>query len=182
MNRNIDSDGMKIWEDDMMGSRLLSVGIITIILVLFFAFAIGATEPVVPPQQEKKIVVIRFSAGWCSPCQSMKRNVWSDPKMKKYFKDNKIEVYDIDIDKQKAYARQYNVSSIPCVVILERTSKDRAKEINRFVGMRSTKEVIKFVEGTRTGQMGYSKVNLGLLRTYRLIPGQSTVPGRLYVD
>ncbi len=154
-----------------------------IILTIFGALAavIAKGEEPAPPT-EKKIVVMIFSATWCGPCQSMKRNVWADTKMKEYFKDNKIEVYNIDIDKQKAYARNYNVSSIPCVVLLERTSEKHAKEINRFVGMRSTKEVIKFVEGTRKGDRGYSVINLGLLKTYRLIPGQSTVPGRLYVD
>ena len=63
-----------------------------------------------------------FSATWCGPCQTFK------PVMNEISNEG-YSVQFIDIDQSTAIAEQYNVRSVPTVVIEENGS-----EVDRFVG------------------------------------------------
>ena len=63
-----------------------------------------------------------FSATWCGPCQTFK------PVMNEIASEG-YSVQFIDIDQSSAMAEQYNVRSVPPVVIEENGS-----EVDRFVG------------------------------------------------
>ena len=63
-----------------------------------------------------------FSATWCGPCQTFK------PVMNEIASEG-YSVQFIDIDQSSAIAEQYNVRSVPTVVIEENGS-----EVDRFVG------------------------------------------------
>ena len=70
-----------------------------------------------------------FTATWCGPCQRFK------PIMQEVANEGHA-VQFIDIDSQEDLARQYNVRSVPTVVI-----EQNGSEVNRLIGA-STKEVI----------------------------------------
>ena len=70
-----------------------------------------------------------FTATWCGPCQRFK------PIMQEVANEGH-SVQFIDIDSQEDLARQYNVRSVPTVVI-----EQDGSEVNRLIGA-STKEVI----------------------------------------
>ena len=63
-----------------------------------------------------------FSATWCGPCQTFK------PVMNEIASEG-YSVQFIDIDKSSTIAEQYNVRSVPTVVIEENGS-----EVDRFIG------------------------------------------------
>ena len=75
------------------------------------------------------VLVIDMSATWCGPCQRFK------PIMQEVANEGH-SVQFIDIDSQEDLARQYNVRSVPTVVI-----EQNGSEVNRLIGA-STKEVI----------------------------------------
>ena len=70
-----------------------------------------------------------FSATWCGPCQTFK------PIMSEIANEGH-SVQFIDIDQQGELAQQYNVRSVPTVVI-----EQNGSEVNRLIGA-TTKQVI----------------------------------------
>ena len=70
-----------------------------------------------------------FSSTWCGPCQTFK------PIMNEIANEGH-SVQFIDIDQQGDLAQQYNVRSVPTVVI-----EQNGSEVNRLIGA-TTKQVI----------------------------------------
>lgn len=67
-----------------------------------------------PKAEPGKPAVIDFSATWCGPCQQFKpiyHKVAGEYAQKATF-------YTADLDECEALGREYNVTSIPCIVIL----------------------------------------------------------------
>ncbi len=71
-----------------------------------------------------------FSAAWCGPCQTFK------PIMNEVAGEGH-SVQFIDIDSQEPLARQYNVRSVPTVVV-----EENGTEVNRFIGTKSKQAVL----------------------------------------
>ena len=70
-----------------------------------------------------------FTATWCGPCQRFK------PIMQEVANEGH-SVSFIDIDSQADIAKQYNVRSVPTVVI-----EQNGSEVNRLIGA-TTKQVV----------------------------------------
>jgi len=71
-----------------------------------------------------------FSAAWCGPCKTFK------PVMNEVAGEGH-SVQFIDIDSQEPLARQYNVRSVPTVVV-----EENGAEVNRFIGTKSKQAVL----------------------------------------
>lgn len=79
--------------------------------------------------------LIDFYADWCGPCQMMK------PVVEEFAANHpEIKVTSINIDDEEELAEKYEVSTIPCFVVL----KD-GEEIRREVGVLSPKKLEKLV-------------------------------------
>ena len=75
--------------------------------------------------QSEVPVLADFNASWCGPCKSMK------PMLEELAEANPgYKIVSIDIDDQDELAEDYDVISIPCLVVF----KDGA-EVNRSVGL-----------------------------------------------
>tara|TARA_Y100000356_G_C11108530_1_gene208309 strand:+ start:244 stop:489 length:246 start_codon:yes stop_codon:yes gene_type:complete len=72
-----------------------------------------------------------FSAAWCGPCKAFK------PVMQEIHAEG-YQVEFIDIDNLSDLAQQYNVRSVPTVVI-----EQAGQEIDRFVGVIPKQQVIE---------------------------------------
>jgi thioredoxin 1 len=72
-----------------------------------------------------------FSAAWCGPCKAFK------PVMNE-IKSEGYHVEFIDIDMLSDLAQQYNVRSVPTVVI-----EEDGVEVNRFVGSIPKQQVLQ---------------------------------------
>lgn len=80
--------------------------------------------------------LLDFYADWCGPCQMMK------PTIEEFEKAHpEVKVRSINIDEEEELAERYNVSSIPCLVVL----KD-GEEVAREVGVMPLKKLEKLVE------------------------------------
>ena len=72
-----------------------------------------------------------FSATWCGPCKTFK------PVMNEIAGEG-YSVQFIDIDQSSSVAEQYNVRSVPTVVI-----EENGVEVDRFIGAISKQAVLE---------------------------------------
>lgn len=82
--------------------------------------------------EKNKMVLVDFFATWCPPCKAL------SPIVEEFAKEkDDIKVLKVNVDNEQELAIEYNVMSVPTLIIL----KD-GRETNRCVGF-TTKEKIK---------------------------------------
>lgn len=78
-----------------------------------------------------KKVLVDFNATWCGPCRMLK------PVIDEIAATNdSVKVVSIDVDDEEELAEQYNVTSIPCLVLF-----DKGNETERSVGFKSKEDI-----------------------------------------
>ena len=76
-------------------------------------------------------VLADFNAEWCGPCKMLK------PMVEEIAENNdNVKVVSINVDDEDELAEQYEVSSIPCLVVF-----DKGKEVKRNVGLISKDDI-----------------------------------------
>jgi thioredoxin 1 len=94
------------------------------------------TEQNFQQKTKNKVVLVDFWATWCAPCRMM-APVLNDVASEL---DGNSHVGKVDIQKFQALANQFNVRSIPTLILLK-----NGKEVNRFVGIKSKDFLLKEV-------------------------------------
>ena len=85
-------------------------------------------------KSEKKVVV-DFNAEWCGPCKMLAPVLEEISEAKK-----DIKFVSVNVDENQNLASEYNVMSIPCLVIIE-----NGKEVKRSVGLMPKSEIEHFI-------------------------------------
>jgi thioredoxin 1 len=78
--------------------------------------------------------ILRFTASWCQPCKMLAKT------LEEVNTDVPIEVIDIDVHSD--VAMEYNIRSVPTLVM-----KDGNIEMKRMVGMKSKQDLSEWVNG-----------------------------------
>ena len=84
-----------------------------------------------------KLVLIDFYADWCGPCKMMSTII--DEIAEEV--GDKIKVGKINVDENQELAMEYEVMSIPTIIILQ-----NGEVKNSFVGVRKKEEIISCLE------------------------------------
>lgn len=82
-------------------------------------------------------VLVDFNADWCGPCR-MVRPVLDELASE----SDDYKIVSVNVDDEDELAAKYNVSSIPCMVLI----KD-GKEENRIIGLRPKSDIKEFLGG-----------------------------------
>lgn len=69
-------------------------------------------------KQNKKNILIDFSAIWCANCFELKEKVFESHELKKFIYDNLIFV-EVDVDKRKDIAKEFNIKWLPYIIIID---------------------------------------------------------------
>lgn len=79
-------------------------------------------------------VLVDFNATWCGPCRMLK------PILDEFSESTNVKVCSVDVDQNENLAREYNIYSIPCIILFE-----NGVETKRNVGFISLDEIKNFV-------------------------------------
>ena len=83
--------------------------------------------------KSEKPVLVDFYADWCGPCNAMARVIEELAKEL----EGKVKVGKINVDENPDIAVEYNVMSIPTLIVFK-----NGKEEKRLVGLRNKEELI----------------------------------------
>lgn len=90
-------------------------------------------------QSNNKLILIDFWATWCGPCKKMDQEVWSQSEIAA-IKDNFIPV-KIDVDNEKSLAMEYNVRSIPMLILMDY----KGQVIHSYIGYNGKTNLVNFI-------------------------------------
>lgn len=83
--------------------------------------------------EEEKTVVLDFYADWCGPCKMQ------SPILDELSNGEKnIKVVKVNVDEEPDLAEQYNIMSIPTILIFK-----QGKITKQFVGLTSKEKLVK---------------------------------------
>jgi thioredoxin 1 len=85
----------------------------------------------------QKLVLVDFNAVWCGPCKILKPRIQSLLKKR----GEKVELYEIDVDKNSALANKMNVKGIPLLILYK-----GGKEVWRTMGLAEEKDLMDKVD------------------------------------
>lgn len=80
--------------------------------------------------------LIFFSANWCAACQTVK------PTVEQVSKQLGVQLAKVDTDYDVSLTQQYNIKSVPTLVLLE-----NGQEIKRLVGNQPESKLKEFING-----------------------------------
>lgn len=85
-----------------------------------------------------KVTVVDFGATWCGPCNMM--HPLFESAEQEYGKD--LNFVSIDVDQYPSLSSKYDITNIPCFVVLD----SNGKELKRKIGGMSESEFMSFIK------------------------------------
>ncbi|MBR4236506.1 MAG: thioredoxin [Clostridia bacterium] len=84
------------------------------------------------------VAVVDFSATWCGPCKMLAPVL---EKVSAQF-DGKVDFYNVDVDDAPELAGEYNVNSVPCLILMK-----NGKLVSQSVGFKPEPVISAWVNG-----------------------------------
>jgi putative thioredoxin len=92
-------------------------------------------EEAVIRRSDEQPVLVDFSAEWCQPCKTL------TPVLEEAVKDRDVTLAKVDVDANKALAREYGIAGIPAVKAFK-----NGRVVAEFVGAKSRTSVDAFLD------------------------------------
>lgn len=86
------------------------------------------------------INVIRFTAAWCGPCKTL-APIMDEVKSEVSSEIPNIQFTVVDVDQNRSMATQYNVRSVPTVVV-----ENKGVVVQQLIGLKSKNEYFQAIQ------------------------------------
>ena len=105
----------------------VSILILSLIIGTYYGFikskseinnSISYEEALKLSKQNKKYILIDFSAVWCANCYELKEKVFNSEELKKFTYDNFIFI-EVDVDKRKDISEEFKVKWLPWIILID---------------------------------------------------------------
>lgn len=99
-------------------------------------------------KKKYKYVVYHMGADWCAPCNMLKKNVWPNKGVQKFFTDNKFKLYIFESQipehvKYFDYFQDY-IEAYPTILVFK--SDDLSKPIRTYSGYVNAEEMLLMLD------------------------------------
>lgn len=88
--------------------------------------------------KKQPVALVDFSASWCGPCKMLA------PVIEAVSEEmgDKVTFYNVDVDECQDIAREYNIMSVPTLILLKQGGKAAM-----HVGYAQEEEIVSFING-----------------------------------
>lgn len=86
------------------------------------------------------INVIRFTAAWCGPCKTL-APIMDEVKSEVSSEMPSIQFTVVDVDQNRSMATQYNVRSVPTVIV-----ENKGVVVQQLIGLKSKNEYFQAIK------------------------------------
>ncbi len=92
-------------------------------------------------EETGKPMLLVFSASWCPPCKTMKRQVWPDAEVGRVVQADYVPLYvDVDLPEHADLVERYQINGIPSVFLVNKEG-----DILRKANFMSRDEALSFL-------------------------------------
>lgn len=106
-------------------------------------------------RDEAKPVMIHFTADWCKWCKKMKKETYTDPRVKAFMAEH-MSVTMVDTEEVPSLARKYNVSSLPTLWFLDAEGKPLTA-VPGYVGPDKLLRIMEYISTKAYETVSYDK-------------------------
>ncbi|MCP5107327.1 MAG: thioredoxin fold domain-containing protein [bacterium] len=140
-----------------MTGRLIKTAIIVLVLCHFSLFSAGTAEGIdwktdwenalKTAAAKKQPVLMDFYTDWCPPCKRLAAETFVDKTMIDYFHKENYVLIKVNPEKDRVAESKFKAYSYPTLIIF----KPDGTELDRIIGFRSTKDLIKNLDDLKKG-------------------------------
>ena len=114
--------------------KMLALVVLTLLALSGYGNASEVDTTLSNAKKDGKLVMLELGSVGCVPCEQMKAVM---EKLKKNYK-GKLEVFFVDIQKDRVSGRKFEVYAIPTQVFLDKNGK----EFHRHIGFYAYEEIV----------------------------------------
>lgn len=100
---------------------------------------VGLEEANRQAKAEDRVLIVFGTADWCGPCQRMKANTWTDPRVNEWVHRHAV-LYYLDVDEEGPLSDELEIQSIPHMIAFR-----NGEEIARTFGNRDAESFLDWL-------------------------------------
>lgn len=106
---------------------------------------LGHDQAVSRARNEDRLLLIDFTAVWCSPCRKMDQTTWVDEAVIRWVGEHALAI-QVDVDEEHDVRDNYKIQAMPTIVVVL-----DGEEVDRAIGYRDGEDLLAWLQGVASG-------------------------------